>query len=193
MDTKKQTFWTDCLEIIKNKVPNQAFETWFSEVELIDLNQEEINLQVPNQYHYEWLEQKYRHLINEVVMKIGGNARIVNYSVRMSNKQINEIPKLNGELTSKILPIWSNLVSLPLRTEYDFESYSRLYFIFEVGDEYSRPPKKATSSPLKKEPRLRVPPKSSGFLLKSKDSVISDSGLLMCAFAPRAPHPIPNV
>ena len=39
MDIEKQTFWTDCLEIIKNKISNQAFETWFSEVELIDLNQ----------------------------------------------------------------------------------------------------------------------------------------------------------
>ena len=68
MDTQKQTFWIDCLESIKNKISDQAFETWFSDVELIDLNKEEINLQVPNQYHYEWLEQKYRHLINDVII-----------------------------------------------------------------------------------------------------------------------------
>ena len=99
MDTQKQTFWTDCLESIKNKISDQAFETWFSDVELIDLNKEEINLQVPNQYHYEWLEQKYRHLINEVIIQVGNNPRIVNYSVKMSNKQINEIPKLNDTHT----------------------------------------------------------------------------------------------
>ena len=120
MDIEKQTFWTDCLEIIKNKISNQAFETWFSEVELIDLNQEEINLQVPNQYHYEWLEQKYRHLINEVIIKVGNNAKIVNYSVRMSNKQVNEIPKLND--THALAPA-SYKRNTQLNSRYHFSNF----------------------------------------------------------------------
>ena len=94
---EKQNFWTECLDLIKQQISDQAFETWFSDVEIVDLSTEEIKLQVPNQYHYEWLEQKYRHLINEVVMQVGDQAKIVNYSVMMSSKQINDIPKLNDD------------------------------------------------------------------------------------------------
>ena len=87
MDEKKEIFWTECLEVIKNKISNQAFETWFSEVELIDLNQEEINLQVPNQYHYEWLEQKYRHLINEVIMKCNKHKVYNKFNILSSSRR----------------------------------------------------------------------------------------------------------
>tara|TARA_B110000014_G_C20124656_1_gene598096 strand:- start:1004 stop:2344 length:1341 start_codon:yes stop_codon:yes gene_type:complete len=120
MDTQKQTFWIDCLESIKNKISDQAFETWFSDVELIDLNKEEINLQVPNQYHYEWLEQKYRHLINDVIIQVGNNPRIVNYSVKMSNKQINEIPKLND--THTLAPA-AHKRNTQLNSRYDFSNF----------------------------------------------------------------------
>ena len=91
---EKENFWIQCLDSIKQKISEQAFETWFNGVELISLDKEEINLQVPNQFHYEWLESKYRHLIDEVITEIGDHPRVVNYSVMISNKQVDEIPKL---------------------------------------------------------------------------------------------------
>ena len=39
-------FWQKCLEKIKEKLSDQAFETWFKAVSVISLNAEEINLQV---------------------------------------------------------------------------------------------------------------------------------------------------
>jgi len=92
---KKEDFWLQCLEHIKEKISEQAFETWFDSVELISLDKEEINLQVPNKFHYEWLESKYRHLIDGAIIEIGDHPRIVNYSVMISNKQIDEIPKFD--------------------------------------------------------------------------------------------------
>ena len=94
---EKQNFWSDCLSLIKQQITNQAYETWFSDVEILEVTEEEIKLQVPNQYHFEWLEQKYRHLLNDVITKVGINPRVVNYSVNVSSKKINEIPKLNDQ------------------------------------------------------------------------------------------------
>ena len=91
---EKEDFWQQCLDRIKDKISDQAFETWFKAVDIISLNKEEINLQVPNEFHYEWLESKYRHLIDEMVVQIGEHPRVVNYSVMISDKNINEIPKL---------------------------------------------------------------------------------------------------
>jgi len=90
---EKENFWKQCLEKIQGKLSDQAFETWFKAVEIISINKEEINLQVPNQFHYEWLESKYRHLIDEIIIDVGDHPRIVNYSVMISDKNINEIPK----------------------------------------------------------------------------------------------------
>jgi len=89
---EKDQFWQQCLEKIKDRLPDQAFETWFKAVDIISINKEEINLQVPNKFHYEWLESKYRHLIDEIIIEVGDHPKVVNYSVMISDKNINEIP-----------------------------------------------------------------------------------------------------
>ena len=93
----QNTFWQKCLEKIKEQLSDQAFETWFKAVSIISLNDDEINLQVPNQFHYEWLESKYRHLIDDAISQIDGVPRIVNYSVMVSDKTVEEIPKFNDQ------------------------------------------------------------------------------------------------
>ena len=117
---EKQKFWTECLSLIKQQITAQAFETWFSDVEVIELSEEEIKLQVPNQYHYEWLEQKYRHVINDVIIQVGKNPRVVNYSVSVSNKKINEIPKLNDR---DVLPTPSYKRNSQLNERYSFNNF----------------------------------------------------------------------
>ena len=100
---EKENFWQQCLDKIQGKISDQAFETWFKAVEIISINKEEINLQVPNQFHYEWLESKYRHLIDEIIIDVGDHPRVVNYSVMISDKNINEIPKF--EDTNVLAPV----------------------------------------------------------------------------------------
>ena len=117
---EKQNFWSECLDLIKQQITNQAYETWFSDVEVLELNEEEIKLQVPNQYHYEWLEQKYRHLINEVIIKVGENPRVVNYNVNVSSKKINEIPKLNDQ---DVLPTPTYKKNAQLNDRYNFDNF----------------------------------------------------------------------
>ena len=117
---EKQNFWSECLDLIKQQITNQAYETWFSDVEVLELNEEEIKLQVPNQYHYEWLEQKYRHLINEVIIKVGENPRVVNYNVNVSSKKINEIPKL---IDQDVLPTPTYKKNTQLNDRYNFDNF----------------------------------------------------------------------
>ena len=116
----KENFWSECLSLIKQQITNQAFETWFSDVMIVELTNEEIKLEVPNQYHYEWLEQKYRHLINDILIKVGGNPRVVNYSVSVSNKKINEIPKLDD---SDVLPTPIYKRNSQLNERYNFNNF----------------------------------------------------------------------
>ena len=97
----KDELWGKCLLFIKERIQEQAYQTWFDGVSVISLNDEGITLQVPNQFHYEWLESKYRHLIDNALKEYAQYPLIVNYSVVISDKKIENIPTL----TSKDKPV----------------------------------------------------------------------------------------
>ena len=94
MDINKDKFWDKCLDYIQTRIPDQAFQTWFDDVKVSAINGEEITLLVPNQFHYEWLESKYRHLIDSAIKESGSFPLVVNYSVVISKKSAGQIPKL---------------------------------------------------------------------------------------------------
>ncbi len=94
MDINKDEFWGQCLSYIQTRISEQAYQTWFDDVAVSAINGEEITLLVPNQFHYEWLEQKYRHLIDAAIKETGSHPLVVNYSVVISKKSTEEIPKL---------------------------------------------------------------------------------------------------
>ena len=90
----KDKFWIKCLSYIKNELSDQAYSTWFEGIKLTNLSLEELTIEVPNKFHYEWIEEKYRHLIDDAIKNSGSHPLVVNYSVVISNKSIDEIPAL---------------------------------------------------------------------------------------------------
>ncbi len=92
----KESLWSNCLIYIKDRIPEQAYQTWFSGVQAATVNEEEIVLQVPNKFHYEWLESKYRVLIDDSIKKIFGHPLIVNYSIVISDKKPDDIPSIQN-------------------------------------------------------------------------------------------------
>ena len=69
--------WNKCLSLIKTKIGIQNFETWFKPIESIRYNNKTLTLKVPNKFFYEWLEEHYIKLLNEVVSNVlGKNGRI---------------------------------------------------------------------------------------------------------------------
>ena len=98
-----KTVWDNCLLYIKDRVPELAFQTWFVGIQLSSVTEEGIVLQVPNKFHYEWLESKYRILIDDAVKNNFDHPRVVNYSVVISEKKSGNIPTINN---SKIPPVY---------------------------------------------------------------------------------------
>ena len=52
----EQEIWNECLGLIKQNTAEQAFETWFEGISLISIANKQATLQVPNRFHYEWIE-----------------------------------------------------------------------------------------------------------------------------------------
>ena len=116
----KDELWGKCLLYIKDRIQEQAFQTWFDGVVATNLNEEGITLQVPNQFHYEWLEAKYRHLIDNALKENANHPLIVNYSVVISDKNIDEIPTLTAK--EKPVPQGYQRKS-QLNSRYIFENF----------------------------------------------------------------------
>ena len=76
--------WKNCLIYIRDRLPEQAFQTWFDGIKVTNVTEQEITLQVPNQFHYEWIESKYRNLLNDAINKFYNKSLIVNYSIIVS-------------------------------------------------------------------------------------------------------------
>jgi len=97
MDDKlnKEEVWSKCLLFIKNRIQETAFQTWFDGVLISSMSEEDITLLVPNKFHYEWLESKYRTLIDESINKIVSKSLIINYTVPITSKSSREIPSFS--------------------------------------------------------------------------------------------------
>lgn len=74
MVTTIDTIWSDTLAYLKERVPRQVFETWFSPAQLESLEDGSARITVPNRFFGDWLGEHYGELLGEAlsVAKGGG-------------------------------------------------------------------------------------------------------------------------
>ncbi len=73
--------WSKCLEIIKEDVADQGFNTWFMPIIPLRLEENSLTIQVPSQFFYEWLEEHYIHVLKKALSTIIGEGAKLEYSV----------------------------------------------------------------------------------------------------------------
>lgn len=81
MDDNHEIIWHNCLNIIKGRVGQQSFNTWFAPIKPLSFRNKVLTIQVPSQFFYEWLEEHYVYLLREAIdHEIGKEGRL-EYSV----------------------------------------------------------------------------------------------------------------
>ena len=73
--------WNLCLDFIRDNVSKVVFDTWFSIVEPVSLENRELTLQVPSPFVYEYLEQNYIDVIKAAIIKVFGKGTELVYSI----------------------------------------------------------------------------------------------------------------
>tara|TARA_B100000989_G_scaffold288933_1_gene260158 strand:+ start:96 stop:1424 length:1329 start_codon:yes stop_codon:yes gene_type:complete len=66
----QEKHWEKCLSLIKDKINDQQYKTWFKPIELVEISSSTISLKVPSKFFYEWLEEHYLELLNESIKKV---------------------------------------------------------------------------------------------------------------------------
>ena len=123
--------WNKALLYIKSRIEDTAFETWFDGLEINMIDRDTVTLLVPNRFHYEWLESKYRHLIHDALKDVFGQSFVVNYSVLLTEKTSEEIPQFKKKENQIVPKGYSR--SSNLNNRYNFEN-----FVEGKGNQFAR-------------------------------------------------------
>ena len=73
--------WKLFLELVQKELSRQAYQTWFNSINMLSIENNEITIEVPNRFHYEWLDSKYSSLINRSLRQSFNKKLSVKYSV----------------------------------------------------------------------------------------------------------------
>jgi len=81
MEVDCSTAWNDCLEIIKQNVDEQNFNTWFKPIVPLRSEGDALTIQVPSQFFFEWLEEHYVPVLRKAIHTVLGENGRLEYSV----------------------------------------------------------------------------------------------------------------
>jgi chromosomal replication initiator protein len=81
MEVESTTVWNDCLDVIKESVGDENFNTWFKPIVPLRVDGDVLTIQVPSQFFYEWLEDNYVPILKKALQKVLGPNGRLEYSV----------------------------------------------------------------------------------------------------------------
>jgi chromosomal replication initiator protein len=77
--------WANCLQVIKDNVTTEAYDTWFAPIVPSRLIGNVLTIEVPTSFFYEFLEEHYIDLLRKTLRKELGNTAKLEYSVKIVN------------------------------------------------------------------------------------------------------------
>ena len=60
------TFWKKTLSLLSDKIEGQAFDAWIKPLSFVKLEENDLFIEVPDQFFKDWLETYYSPQIREV-------------------------------------------------------------------------------------------------------------------------------
>jgi len=96
MNTDCKILWRNCLDVIRDIIPEAAFNTWFSPIVPLKYEDNVLTIQVPSQFFYEYLEDKYIDLIQQTLYRKIGDGTILNYRI-LVEAESNTTVEMRGE------------------------------------------------------------------------------------------------
>lgn len=166
MQSDYQMLWTKCLSVIKDIVPEAVFNTWFLPIKPLSYEGNKFTIQVPSQFFYEYLEEKYVNVLRVTIYRVIGKGTVLNYRIMVDKTTGGTIdyPMENGSMTvKKVTPKDANKAPTPflqptpqdldsqLNPKYNFDNFfegssNRLARI--AGEAVAKNPGKTTFNPL---------------------------------------------
>ncbi|MEW6615065.1 MAG: chromosomal replication initiator protein DnaA [Thermodesulfobacteriota bacterium] len=115
--------WQGVLETIEKIVDPRTFENWFMPIKLISMNQETIEIEVPNKFFKDWFSENYLPLIKNAVFTFTNREYIFKFSCSKQKKGARP-HNYNKSIATKISPLLrGSSIGDPLNQNYSFENF----------------------------------------------------------------------
>ncbi len=114
--------WKDFLSLIKSELSQQAYQTWFESIDLLSLEEEQITIAVPNRFHFEWLDSKYKPLIEQALKKAYQKKLHIKYSIVIGASDDSLAPDSQTREPEKLIPKQYHHAS-QLNNRYIFQNF----------------------------------------------------------------------
>ena len=113
--------WNYCLSFIRSKISPQSFNTWFKPIIPINAKDDQLTIQVPSQFFYEWIDEHFRDIIDQALYETFGKPTKLKYSIVLDekNKSISSEESIGNK---KNLLIYNNNGTY-LNSRYIFENF----------------------------------------------------------------------
>ncbi len=82
-----EILWEKSLQIIKEKVSQQNFETWIRPIKIISMEGSHISLSVPNKFFKDWLLENYHSIIKDAMAFLAGGDINVDFLVSQDHEK----------------------------------------------------------------------------------------------------------
>jgi chromosomal replication initiator protein len=96
--------WEKSLQIIKEKVSPQNFETWIRPIKISSMEGDNITLHVPNKFFKDWLIENYHAVIKESLASIAGIDLKVDLQIAQETKKSQSSTRRAGDHQEKTRP-----------------------------------------------------------------------------------------
>lgn len=90
--------WDDCLAIIRDNIAESTYNTWFAPILPLKFEDKTLVIQVPSQFFYEFLEQKFVELLRHTLYQVIGEGAKLMYNVMVDK---NSSTTVNLEATNR--------------------------------------------------------------------------------------------
>ena len=103
MKDNPNALWDSCLQLIKNNVSEQQYNTWFKPIAFESYNEDKntVLVRIPSPYIYEYLEENYVDLLSKVLSRTFGKGVFLNYRV-LTDKEHNLTQDIQAEPVANI-------------------------------------------------------------------------------------------
>lgn len=161
-----QKLWSNCLKVFQDNVTEAAFKTWFLPIVPLSYENRVFTIQVPSQFFYEYLEDKFIDLLKATLYREIGSDTILQYRILMENTT-NTLVDYRGDAKSStdkiVLGKNTNKVPNPFQkvVANDFDSQLNNKYTFDnffegesnklartAGETITRNPGKTAFNPL---------------------------------------------
>ena len=116
--------WDKILQAAKDKLPPQAYNSWFSQTKIVKFKDNKLIIAVPNDFCKEWLEKHYIEFIKNLLTSLLNLKEDINIKFKTSTLRSSKVIQNNKikKIESKINNVDNN-IEFFLQPKYTFDTF----------------------------------------------------------------------